>query len=119
MTAPQRWVVDWLIDMEVGVRRADSGRPGSIRVCARIGCSIPVKKPTNKYCSVRCCAIDPERHERLRAQAQRNSRRSVLPMSKQLSLDVWASSLINPEAEIDVLGEGREDVPRGMSRLIG
>jgi hypothetical protein len=40
-------------------------------------------------------------------------------MSKQLSLDVWASSLTNPEAEIDVLGEGREDVPRGMSRLIG
>jgi hypothetical protein len=51
-----------------------------------------VKKPTNKYCSVHCCAIDPER--------------------------LWGSSGANPEAEIDILGEGREDVPRGMSRLV-
>jgi hypothetical protein len=115
----QRGVVDWLTNMEVGARRVDSGRPPLNRVCARIGCGTPVKKPTNKYCSVRCCAIDPERHERLRIQAQRASRRSVLPMSRQLSLDVWGSSMSNPEAEIDLVGEGREDVPRGMSRLTG
>jgi hypothetical protein len=40
-------------------------------------------------------------------------------MSRQLSLDVWGSSMSNPEAEIDLVGEGREDVPRGMSRLTG
>jgi hypothetical protein len=88
------------------------------RLCARLGCSNAVKKPTNKYCSVRCCAVDPERHQRLRAQAQRNSRRTVLPLSQQLTLEMRLSSA-NPEAQISLLYEGREDVPRGMSRLAG
>jgi len=100
------------------VRHAADGRLPSVRLCARIGCSEPVKKPTNKYCSVRCCAIDPERLERLRAQAHRNSRRTVLPLAHQLSLEIWGSSLANPEAEIDRLGDAREDVPLGMSRLV-
>ncbi len=99
------------------MRHATDGRLPSVRLCARIGCSEPVKKPTNKYCSVRCCAIDPERIERLRNQAQRNSRRTVLPLARQLSLEMWGSHLANPEAEIDLVGELREDVPRGMSRL--
>jgi hypothetical protein len=75
-----------------------------------------VKKPTNKYCSVRCCTIDPERLERLRVQAQRSHRR-VLPMARQLALELGGLPLSNPEAEIDLVGQGREDVPRGMSRL--
>ena len=101
------------------MRHAAEGRLPAVRLCARAGCSEPVKKPTNKYCSVHCCAIDPERLERLRSQAHRNARRAVLPLAHQLSLEIWGSSpvLANPEAEIDLLGEGREDVPRGMSRL--
>jgi hypothetical protein len=104
--------------MEVGVRQAIQGRLPAVRLCARRGCGQPVKKPTNKYCSVHCCAIDPERLERLRAQAQRGSRRTVLPLAHQLSLEIWGSSLANPEAEIDRLGDAREDVPLGMSRLV-
>jgi hypothetical protein len=104
--------------MEVGVRHAADGRLPAVRLCARAGCDQPVKKRTNKYCSVRCCAIDPERLERLRTQAQRNGRRTVLPLARQLSLEIWGTSLANPEAEIALLGEGREDVPRGMSRLV-
>lgn len=82
------------------------------RVCARRGCGDAVKKPTAKYCSVRCCAIDPERHERLRAQARRTSARP-LTMARQLSLTVTP----DPEAQLALLGKGREDVPAGMSRL--
>ena len=100
------------------MRHATQGRLPAVRLCARAGCSEPVKKPTNKYCSVRCCAIDPERLERLRAQAHRNSRRTVLPLAHQLSLEMSGSSLANPEAEIALLGDAREDVPRGMSRLV-
>jgi len=98
------------------VRDVDSIRSSSERLCARAGCRQPVKKPTNRYCSVHCCAIDPERLERLRTQAQR-AHRTVIPMTRQLSLDLWGSHLFNPEVEIDVVGEGREDVPRGMSHL--
>ena len=86
------------------------------RVCARAGCGTPVKKPTNKYCSVRCCATDPERLERMRSQAQR-SHRTIVPLTRQLSLELWGSALANPEAEIRLLGEEREDIPRGMSHL--
>ena len=82
------------------------------RVCARVGCVAAVKKPTAKYCSVRCCAIDPERHERLRAQARRTSARP-LTMARQLSLNVT----FDPEAHLAQLCQGREDVPAGMSRL--
>jgi hypothetical protein len=42
----------------------------------------------------------------------------VLPLARQLSLEIWGTSPANPEAEIALLGEGREDVPRGMSRLV-
>src|ERR1017187_1586646 len=104
--------------MEVGVRQASQGRLPAVRLCARRGCGQPVKKPTNKYCSVHCCAIDPERLERLRAQAQRGSCRTVLCLAHQLSLEIWGSSLANPEAEIDLLGDAREDVPLGRSRLV-
>ena len=91
-------------------------RPAPRRVCARRGCTTPVKKATGKYCSVRCCSIDPERHARLRLSAQRSTRR-VLPMARQLSLGLAAAN--NPEAALARISEGREDVPRGMSRLYG
>lgn len=84
------------------------------RICAHRGCATPVKKATAKYCSVRCCSIDPERHARLRLSAQRSNRR-VLPMTRQLSFGL--SSPHNPEAAISRIAEAREDVPRGMSRF--
>jgi hypothetical protein len=62
---------------------------------------------------VRCCAIDPERHERLRAQARRTSARP-LTMARQLSLNVT----FDPEAHLAQLCQGREDVPAGMSRFV-
>jgi hypothetical protein len=86
------------------------------RICHRRGCANPVKKRIAKYCSVRCCAIDPERHARLRVSAQRSSRR-VLPMTRQLTFGL--NSANNPEAVISRISEAREDVPRGMSRLCG
>ena len=88
-----------------------------VRTCARIGCGRTVKKPTAKYCSVQCCAIDPERHARLREQAQRAARTTWLPMTRQLSLTFNTSSE-NPEAQLALLCQGREDVPSGMSRLV-
>src|SRR5579884_2231980 len=81
------------------------------RVCARRGCTATVKKPTAKYCSVECCSLDPERLEKLREQARRASRRTVLPMSRQLQIS-FASG--NPEDMLNSLCEGREDVPAGM-----
>jgi hypothetical protein len=102
--------------MEVGVHAMHSDRSALPRVCARAGCSMPVKKPTNKYCSVRCCATDPVRLERLRSQAQR-SHRTVIPLTHQLSLELWGGRGSNPESEIDLVGQDREDVPRGMSHL--
>jgi hypothetical protein len=100
--------------MEVGVHDGDVC--ARARHCARAGCDKPVKKPTNKYCSVGCCSTDPARIEKLRTQAHR-AHRTVLPMSRQLSLELWGARLSNPEAELELLGEGREDVPRGMSHL--
>lgn len=85
------------------------------RVCARRGCNVTVKKPTAKYCSVQCCSIDPERLEKLRAQARRSSRRTVLPMARQLQISFSSG---NPEEMLNALCEGREDVPGGMRRLI-
>ncbi|MBV8446148.1 MAG: hypothetical protein JOZ92_09550 [Candidatus Dormibacteraeota bacterium] len=85
------------------------------RTCARRGCEQPVKKRTAKYCSVRCCAIDPERQERLRAQARRASARP-LPMTRQLSMDLRAPAF-DPEALLAQLCRGREDVPEGMARF--
>jgi hypothetical protein len=87
------------------------------RVCARRGCNIAVKKPTAKYCSVQCCSLDPERLEKLRTQARRASRRTVLPMARQLQMNFVAVSS-NPEDLLNSLCEGREDVPAGMRRLV-
>jgi hypothetical protein len=84
------------------------------KVCARRGCNSTVKKPTAKYCSVRCCSVDPERLEKLRVQARRASSRPVLPMARQLQLSFGGG---NPEELLNVLCQGREDVPGGMSRL--
>ncbi|MFN2568077.1 MAG: hypothetical protein ABR564_00520 [Candidatus Dormibacteria bacterium] len=77
-----------------------------------------VKKPTGKYCSVRCCSIDPERHERLRRQARRGNRRTIVPMARQLSFDsqTWT---MNPEEEIAMMSRDREDIPSGMARFAG
>ena len=85
------------------------------RLCARRGCGEPVKKRTAKYCSVHCCAIDPERHERLRQQARRAAARP-LPMTRQLSLDLQRPAAFDPEASLAQL-RGRDDVPSGMSRF--
>jgi hypothetical protein len=85
------------------------------RLCRRIGCGQRVNKPTAKYCSVSCCAADPERISMLRARA-RDRARSVLPMSRQLSMPFAGSN--NPEAMLGLLCEGRDDVPGGMSRLV-
>jgi hypothetical protein len=89
---------------------------GAQRQCARRGCNQPVKKRTAKYCSVRCCAIDPERHERLRTQARRASR--PLPMTRQLSFSLNAPAF-DPEALLAQLRSGHEDVPEGMARFAG
>ena len=96
----------------------DRGRGQVVhRVCARRGCGASVNKPTAKYCSVRCCAIDPERHERLRVQARRASARP-LTMAHQLSFNLQHAAF-DPEAQLAQLCQGRDDIPAGMSRLIG
>jgi hypothetical protein len=87
---------------------------GVHRECARRGCGMSVKKRTAKYCSIQCCAIDPERLERLRTQARRGSARP-LAMSHQLSMSLQAQAY-NPEAQLANLE--REDIPLGMSRMI-
>jgi len=89
--------------------------PAPRRVCARRGCNAGVKKPTAKYCSVQCCSVDPERLEKLRTQARRASRQTVLPMARQLQMS-FAST--NPEELLNALCEGREDAPAGLRRLI-
>ena len=83
-------------------------------MCMRTGCNERVKKSTAKYCSVRCCSIDPERRARLRESAYRSSHR-VLPMARQLAFALSAQS--DPEAVIERMCARREDLPRGMSRL--
>lgn len=89
-----------------------------LRICARRGCDSAVKKPTAKYCSIQCCTLDPERHARLRTQARRHARSTLVPMSRQLAMPFNGTSL-DPEAMIARLCEGRDDVPGGLSRLIG
>ncbi len=103
-----------MVDSSIDVHPS---RPGHIKVCARRGCAAAVKKPTAKYCSVRCCSVDPERLEKLRSQARRAGNRPVLPMARQLQLTFAAPSLGNPEDLLNALCQGREDVPAGMSRL--
>jgi len=88
-----------------------------VRTCARLGCAESVKKPTGKYCSRDCCRLDPERHARLRAQALRNGR-SIVPMSRQLPMP-FGGTISYQEDSLARLGQGREDVPSGMSRFAG
>jgi hypothetical protein len=88
------------------------------RTCARRGCGSTVKKRTAKYCSRDCCRLDPERQEKLRAQALRAGR-SIVPMSRQLPMPFGGRPISYQEDSIARLGEGREDVPAGMSRFAG
>jgi hypothetical protein len=85
------------------------------RLCARRGCKQPVNKRTARYCSIRCCAIDPERRVRLQA---RRAHDRPLAMTRQLSFSLNGVGF-DPEAQLAQMGEGREDVPAGMSRLAG
>jgi hypothetical protein len=80
-----------------------------MRECARLGCQNHVKKATNKYCSRACCALDPERNERLREA----SRRRILPMARQLDLSLWEAE----EASIEPAYREVEGVPSGLRRL--
>ncbi|GAC1334238.1 MAG: hypothetical protein NVSMB17_15660 [Candidatus Dormibacteria bacterium] len=80
-----------------------------MRQCARLGCQNPVKKATNKYCSRACCAVDPERNQRLREAC----RRRVLPMSRQLDLAIWAAE----EASLEPSYVEHEGMPAGLRRL--
>ena len=88
------------------------------RLCTRRGCGEPVKKPTAKYCSVHCCAIDPERRDRIRVQSRRAHSRP-LTMTRQLQFTLQATGFDDPEAQLAQVGAMREDVPSGMSRLAG
>ncbi|MEA2683444.1 MAG: hypothetical protein QOK05_1772 [Chloroflexota bacterium] len=80
-----------------------------MRECARVGCQNQVKKATNKYCSRGCCAVDPERNERLREA----SRRRILPMVRQLELRIWEAE----EASLEPVYADVEGVPAGLRRL--
>ena len=84
------------------------------RICARIGCHTPVNKATAKYCSVSCCATDPQRRSALRERS-RNAARQMLPMSRQLTIPFGS---YDHEQVLAMLCEGREDAPLGMRRLV-
>jgi len=105
------------VTSEAGVSRHSERVPLPRRICARVGCGEPVHKPTAKYCSIKCCSIDPARHERLRSQARRASSRPI-PMLRQLRFE-FQSLGFDPEAQLNELCQAREDVPAGMSRLTG
>jgi hypothetical protein len=83
-----------------------------LKICARPGCAASVKKATAKYCSIRCCAIDPNRQERLRRQARRAP---IVPLAHQLSIIFQVHPDI--EASLDERTLGREDIPAGLQRL--
>jgi hypothetical protein len=82
------------------------------RTCVRMGCTNLVNKSTAKYCSIRCCAQDPERQERLRRVA-RGMR--IYPMAHQLNLTFQSNA--GSEASLDRADGLREDAPLGMQRL--
>ena len=86
----------------------------TLRTCARAGCMQHVKKPTAKYCSVKCCSTDPVRHARLREQAQK-SRRRIVPINQQMALGFAANA--GAEEQLGATRPMNEDVPFGMSRL--
>jgi hypothetical protein len=71
-----------------------------------------VKKSTARYCSIRCCAQDPVRKERLRRQARRAP---IVPMAHQLSLTFKA----NPDLEAWLMAQlpNGEEIPAGLQRL--
>jgi hypothetical protein len=83
-----------------------------LKICARPGCDASVKKATAKYCSIRCCALDPSRQERLRRQARRAP---IVPLAHQLSIIFQVHSDI--EASLDEGTLGRDDIPAGLQRL--
>src|SRR3984957_6913616 len=87
------------------------------RICARVGCGELVHKPTAKYCSIKCCSIDPARHERLRNQARKAAARPI-PMLRQLRFD-FPSTSFDPEAQLNELCRAGGDIRAGMSRLTG
>ncbi|HSO93123.1 MAG TPA: hypothetical protein VLS53_01465, partial [Candidatus Dormibacteraeota bacterium] len=62
--------------------------------------------------SIRCCAADPNRQERLRRQARRAP---ILPLARQLSIIFQVHSDI--ESSLDDRAMSREDVPAGLQRL--
>jgi len=84
----------------------------SLKICARPECEASVKKATAKYCSIRCCALDPSRKERLRRQAHRAP---IIPLAHQLPLIFQVHRDI--EASLDDRTFGREDIPAGLQRL--
>jgi hypothetical protein len=86
----------------------------TLRTCARAGCTQHVKKPTAKYCSVKCCSTDPIRHARLREQAQK-TRRQIVPINQQMALGFAANA--GAEEQLAASRPMTEDVPSGMSRL--
>jgi hypothetical protein len=90
------------------VARSSRYRPATPRQCARTGCSALVKKQTAKYCSVQCSSLDPDRRARLRERA-RSGR--VLPLARQLQLEFESEEL-----GLALLDNGREEIPRGLSR---
>lgn len=83
-----------------------------LKLCARSGCLSPVKKSTARYCSIRCCAQDPIRKERLRRQARRTP---ILTLAHQLSMSFKAHPDI--EASLDDRILDRDDIPAGLQRL--
>jgi hypothetical protein len=83
-----------------------------VKICARPGCEAAVKKTTAKYCSIRCCAIDPVRQERLRRQARRAP---IVPLAHQLSIMFQVHP--DMEASLDERTLGRDDIPAGLQRL--
>ena len=82
------------------------------KICARPGCDASVNKATAKYCSIRCCAVDPNRQERLRRQARRAP---FVPLAHQLSIIFQVHPDI--EASLDERTFGRDDIPAGLQRL--
>src|SRR5919108_6681632 len=69
-----------------------------LKICARPGCDVTVKKATARYCSIRCCALDPSRQERLRRQARRAP---IVPLAHQLSM------IFQVHADIETLLDNR------------
>lgn len=109
-------------DAGFGRNRLGSGRTlevahglkqtATLKICARPGCEASVKKATAKYCSIRCCAVDPDRQERLRRQARRAP---IVPLAHQLSIIFQVHPDI--EASLDERWTNREDIPAGLQRL--